>query len=297
MSSEKRRKARVQGGWAAAPKSKASEPVPRASTCQTVSSSQSNAAPAWLGKTVDCPQKPEKFTYQEPNEEILFKKEPKVIDKSGVYDISMTENGVSRIRLFNNFIGPVECREVYSSLFAELQWRQREETRRKEGSSITYLQPRMTAWFGDEDYTYGSVTNLANKKWHPTIEMIRERLEQNTGYSFNSCLCNLYRDGHDSVDWHADDEPSLGINPVIASLSFGDLRVFELKRKVTKNSKEEGDVHRLPLNNGSLLIMEGATQEDWLHRVPKEYHDRDPRINLTYRVTHKLNNLPNTALS
>uniref|UniRef100_A0A673UD42 Fe2OG dioxygenase domain-containing protein n=2 Tax=Suricata suricatta TaxID=37032 RepID=A0A673UD42_SURSU len=126
-------------------------------------------------------------------------------------------------------------------------------------------------------------------QWHPVLLTLKDQIEKNTGHTFNSLLCNLYRNEKDSVDWHSDDEPSLGRCPVIASLSFGATRTFEMRRKPPP--EENGDYTyvervKIPLDHGTLLIMEGATQADWQHRVPKEYHSREPRINLTFRTVY-----------
>jgi alpha-ketoglutarate-dependent dioxygenase alkB family protein 3 len=121
--------------------------------------------------------------------------------------------------------------------------------------------------------------------------MIRNRLHEVLNYKFNSVLGNFYRDGKDSVAWHSDDEPMLGKHPYIASLSFGDLRMFEMRRKPSNPNPTSDDYDfvqhvKIPVNHGSLLIMEGATQDDWQHQIPKEYHDRGGRINLTYRTIY-----------
>ncbi|XP_070190286.1 alpha-ketoglutarate-dependent dioxygenase alkB homolog 3-like isoform X2 [Littorina saxatilis] len=147
--------------------------------------------------------------------------------------------------------------------------------------------PRLTAWFGEQPYTYSGVTHDAQLEWPSEIQELRNRLDEIIGIRFNSLLCNCYRDGHDSIDWHSDDEASLGTNPTIASLSFGDTRVFEMRKKPPPGHPVDYTFSqrvRVPLVSGSLLIMEGATQADWQHKVPKEYHDRGPRINLTFRV-------------
>ena len=96
---------------------------------------------------------------------------------------------------------------------------------------------------------------------------------------FNSVLLNYYRDGTDSVGWHADNESELGERPIIASLSFGATRTFELRRRTT------GKVAKVPLTSGSILVMRGTTQRDWVHRIPKEPGSTG-RINLTFRFIH-----------
>lgn len=274
MNSEKRRRARVQGGWAAPTKNVRSDrDKPKAMP-----------EPAWLAKTVDDPE-PRKFTFEKPDEDIRFKPEEMTITKPGLYDISLEPSGVSRLRFFPDFVERQHAKELFDELFHEVPWHQRSII----VGGQSYLQPRLTAWFGDVPYSYSGTTHEANQQWPAALRVLQDQLEEVTGTWFNSLLANLYRDGHDSIDWHSDDEPSLGTNPIIASLSFGDTRVFELRKKPPHGLG--GDfafcqMARIPLVSGSLLIMEGSTQADWQHRVPKEYHDRSPRINLTFRVLH-----------
>lgn len=112
----------------------------------------------------------------------------------------------------------------------------------------------------------------------PRAEGVAEGL---AGQRFNSVLLNLYRDGRDSVSWHADNEPGLGRNPVIASLSLGATRRFQLKHR---RSKERV---RVDLTHGSCLVMAGATQHHWLHQIPKTARPVGPRINLTFRTMRR----------
>ena len=113
----------------------------------------------------------------------------------------------------------------------------------------------------------------------PTLKLIKSKAEQISEVSFNSVLLNLYRDGKDSVSWHSDDEPELGENPIIASISFGATRRFSLKHKISKDYKID-----INLLNGSLLLMKGETQHCWQHQIPKTSKFVEPRINLTFRV-------------
>lgn len=103
-------------------------------------------------------------------------------------------------------------------------------------------------------------------------------VEELTGQKHNSCLLNLYHTGDEGMAWHSDDEKSLGKNTSIASLSFGAERKFALKHRVSK------DPVSLILENGSLLVMKGATQTNWLHSLPKSKKITEPRINLTFRT-------------
>ncbi|XP_072278314.1 alpha-ketoglutarate-dependent dioxygenase alkB homolog 3 isoform X2 [Pyxicephalus adspersus] len=269
---DKRRRARVQGAWAGPAKANPhTAPRPAAATGQ---------AQRW-GHEHDISDK--QFVYKEPAEVVRRIPEPRVIEKPGTYEISTSSSGVSRLRLFPSFIEPKEADWMFEQLQREIPWRQKTNV----GPDGPYQEPRLTCWYGEVPYTYSRSTMQANPHWHPLLTMLKDRIEEVTGYSFNSLLCNLYRHDKDSIDWHSDDEPELGRNPVIASLSFGETRVFQMRKKPPP--EEKGDytyverVH-VPLDHGSLLIMEEATQSDWQHRVPKEYHDRQPRINLTFRT-------------
>ncbi|XP_053304526.1 alpha-ketoglutarate-dependent dioxygenase alkB homolog 3 [Spea bombifrons] len=268
---DKRRRARVQGAWAGTAK-----PAPR----QALQASNLKAKPPpWASESPT-----EKlFVYKEPSEVIRKAPEPRVIESPGTHEISVSPSGVSRLRLFPSFIDPKEADWMFEQLHREIPWRQKTNL----GPDGHYQEPRLTCWYGEIPYTYSRSTMQANPHWHPLLTMLKDRIEEVTGYTFNSLLCNLYRHDKDSIDWHSDDEPALGSNPVIASLSLGETRTFQMRRKPSQ--EEKGDytyvesVH-VPLDHGTLLLMEGATQEDWQHRVPKEYHDRQPRINLTFRT-------------
>jgi alkylated DNA repair dioxygenase AlkB len=139
--------------------------------------------------------------------------------------------------------------------------------------------PRLVAWHGDPgaSYTY-SGTSHQPLPWTPALELVRERVLSLTGCAFNSVLLNLYRDGRDGMGWHSDDEPELGRDPVIASVSFGAPRRFCLRHKRRKDQRLE-----VSLGPGSLLLMAGATQHHWVHAVPKTALPVGPRVNLTFR--------------
>lgn len=140
-------------------------------------------------------------------------------------------------------------------------------------------QPRLTAWIGDESavYTYSGVRNEP-VPWPPELGALRERVSAAAEVSFNSVLCNLYRDGHDSMGMHSDSERELGQNPVIASVSLGAVRRFQLRHR-----KQKGVGLDVELPDGSLLIMRGALQHHYRHGVPKQPQILSPRINLTFR--------------
>ncbi|WP_340121680.1 alpha-ketoglutarate-dependent dioxygenase AlkB [Methylobacter svalbardensis] len=138
--------------------------------------------------------------------------------------------------------------------------------------------PRLMCWYGDPDacYSYSGV-NHQPMPWTQTLQAIREKLEQQCHCTFNSVLANLYRDGKDSMGCHADDEKELGKNPVIASLSLGEQRLFKLHHK---KSQEKLDI---VLGHGDLLVMSGTLQHHWMHALPKTKKMKMPRINLTFR--------------
>ncbi|HEY9615288.1 MAG TPA: alpha-ketoglutarate-dependent dioxygenase AlkB [Microcoleaceae cyanobacterium] len=144
------------------------------------------------------------------------------------------------------------------------------------------LQPRLTAWYGDpgKSYTYSGLT-LVPTPWTPTLLELKATVESVSNIHFNSVLLNLYRDGNDSMGWHSDDEPELGQNPVIGSLSLGGTRRFMLRHRSQKDWK-----YQLELTSGSFLLMQGTTQHYWQHQIPKTKRPVSPRINLTFRVRH-----------
>ncbi|XP_048216398.1 alpha-ketoglutarate-dependent dioxygenase alkB homolog 3 isoform X3 [Perognathus longimembris pacificus] len=277
---DKRRQARVQGAWAASAKNRAT--TQPATNCR----SHLPQTPGQNWRSKEHPLSDRQFVFKEPQQVVRVAPEPRVIDREGVYEISLSPTGISRVRLYPGFVDVEEANWILEQLHRAIPWKQRMGIR----EDITYLQPRLTAWYGELPYTYSRITMEPNPHWPPVLSALKHRIEKNTGHTFNSLLCNLYRDEKDSVDWHSDDEPSLGTCPVIASLSFGATRTFEMRKKPPP--EENGDYTyvermKIPLDHGTLLIMEGATQADWQHRVPKEYHSREPRVNLTFRTIYR----------
>jgi alkylated DNA repair dioxygenase AlkB len=143
-----------------------------------------------------------------------------------------------------------------------------------------YQQPRLTAWFGDAgaNYTYSGLS-LDPLPWTESLSRLRSCVEALASASFNSVLLNYYRDHRDSMGMHSDDEPELGRNPTIASVSLGEQRTLVLKHKFRKELQPV----RLPLHSGSLLLMKGATQHHWKHGINKVSLPCGPRVNLTFR--------------
>lgn len=177
-----------------------------------------------------------------------------------------------------NFFDCKESNELFTELSSSTKWQQ--DTIKMFGKSIPL--PRLTAWYGDEgkSYTYSGIEQHP-EPWTPILSQIKERVEKTAEVTFNSVLLNLYRDGKDSVSWHSDDEPELGKNPIIASVSFGSIRRFKFKHK--HDQKQKADIDLTP---GSLLLMKGETQHCWLHQIAKTAKDVTPRINLTFRIIH-----------
>lgn len=140
--------------------------------------------------------------------------------------------------------------------------------------------PRLQCWMGDRASEYGySGVRLSPRPWDATVQRIRERIGELCDTEFNSVLINYYRTGQDSVAWHADDEPELGPSPIIASVSLGAERVFQLKPKHQPGARH----YKLRLRHGSLLVMGATMQQHWLHQLPKVKGLEAPRINLTFR--------------
>ena len=165
---------------------------------------------------------------------------------------------------------------IFAELVKEIPWQQ--DDIRVYGK--THPQPRLTALFGNEGkpYSYSNIT-MQPHPWNSLLQKLKTEIENVADVNFTTVLLNQYRDGKDSNGWHADNEKELGINPVIASLSFGAERTFQLKHNLDKDLKKS-----IVLQHGSLLIMKGTTQHFWKHQIPKTAKPIHPRINLTFRV-------------
>ena len=181
----------------------------------------------------------------------------------------------ARLRYFENFFSAAEAIYLFNQLHNKIPWQQ--DPIKIFGK--TYDQPRLTALHANNSnpYSYSGITMYPNKMTAELTE-IQNRITSVTPAKFTSVLLNLYRDGKDSNGWHADNEKELGKSPVIASVSFGASRFFHLKHRTIKDVRL-----KILLQSGSLLIMEGDTQEKWLHQIPKTARQIGPRINLTFR--------------
>src|SRR4051812_48601024 len=169
-----------------------------------------------------------------------------------------------------------EADRLLEQLIATTGWRQ--DSMKMFGESKPL--PRLTAWYGDPGtrYVYSGIVNEP-LPWTAALAEVKEAAEAASGVAFNGVLLNRYRTGRDSMGWHADDEPEFGDEPVIASVSFGGSRTFQLRHKRRKELK--GSVE---LTHGSLLIMRGGTQANWLHQIPKTAKPVEERLNLTFRA-------------
>jgi alkylated DNA repair dioxygenase AlkB len=167
-----------------------------------------------------------------------------------------------------------ESTKYFNALLEEVNWKQ--ENMQMYGRIVNF--PRLTAWYGENDkkYSFSGIT-LDPLPWTKSILEIKDSIETKFGNTFNSVLLNLYNSGSDSISWHTDAEEELGKNPVIASVSLGDKRVFQLRHRETQERID------LELQNGSLLIMQGELQHYWQHQIPKTKKAIGKRINLTFR--------------
>ena len=184
-----------------------------------------------------------------------------------IYDLPDTE-----LILIDNFFSKEESDHYYDLLLHQTVWREYE----MEIFDKTVKAPRMIAWYEDKE---NATANEHIPDWTPELLKIRKRVEKETALDFNSVLLNLYRNGNDSVAWHSDKEGNSGSNPVIASVTFGETRMFKLRHKFRKDIAPL----EIPLHHGTFLLMGGTTNSFWQHHVPKTSREVLPRINLTFR--------------
>jgi alkylated DNA repair dioxygenase AlkB len=178
-----------------------------------------------------------------------------------------------------NYYGPIltpgDAVDYQQALLATVPWRHDEIV--IYGRHI--VTARKVAWYGDIGYSYRySGTSKTACAWTCELLELKELVQNQTNSTFNSCLLNLYRDGNEGMSWHSDDEKALGKDSTIASLSLGAERKFALRHKRT------GETVSVVLEDGSLLLMKGATQTYWQHSLPKSKKITTPRINLTFRT-------------
>lgn len=176
---------------------------------------------------------------------------------------------------YGKIFSDAECTFYFQYLINDIPWEFDEAVI---FGKLIYTK-RKVAWFGEKEfeYTYSKRTKKA-KLWSPELLALKEKCEEFSGEKYNSCLLNLYHDGSEGMAYHSDGEKDLKKNGAIASLSFGTERKFSFKHKIS------GERIDIQLENGSLLVMKGATQKHWLHRLPPTKKVDSPRINLTFRT-------------
>tara|TARA_R110001632_G_scaffold45520_3_gene115765 strand:- start:14947 stop:15549 length:603 start_codon:yes stop_codon:yes gene_type:complete len=172
-------------------------------------------------------------------------------------------------------LGRKQCDFYYQKLFNEIPW----ENDQAIVFGKHYITKRKVAWFGDKEYNYkySGVTKHAHI-WTPELLQLKQKIEEISETTYNSCLLNLYHNGEEGMAWHSDGEKTLLDNGTIASVTLGAERKFSFKHKETKQRID------VILENGSLLLMKGTTQKNWLHRLPPTKRVFSPRINLTFRT-------------
>ena len=193
-----------------------------------------------------------------------FKSEPIIIDLPD-----------AEIIYYPQLFDKEQADTIYYELLKEIAWQQDNIT----VYGKTHPQPRLTALYGNDGkpYSYSNIT-MQPKPWNSLLQKIKYYIEASTECQFTTVLLNQYRDGKDSNGWHADNEKELGTNPIIASLSLGAERVFQLKHNTISEAKKN-----IILEHGSLLLMKGSTQHFWKHQIPKTTKPIGNRINLTFR--------------
>ncbi|MDO6439296.1 alpha-ketoglutarate-dependent dioxygenase AlkB [Cyclobacterium sp. 1_MG-2023] len=186
------------------------------------------------------------------------------------------------VNYFGKVLDQKEADKYFSILLDSIEWKNDEAI--IFGKKI--ITKRKVAWYGEEafEYTYSKTTKSA-LPWTQALLDLKLLIEKQTGDTYNSCLLNLYHDGSEGMAWHSDAEKDLKKHGSIASLSLGAERKFAFKHKETKIKKE------LILENGSLLVMKGSTQNYWLHRLPPTKRVFGPRVNLTFRTILKKRDL------
>ena len=182
----------------------------------------------------------------------------------------------AEIIYYPHFLDKKEADAIFVQLTNDIPWQQ--DDIRVFGK--IHPQPRLTALFGNEGkpYSYSNI-KMQPHLWNPLLQNIKSLVECVSDTKFTTVLLNQYRDGKDSNGWHADNEKELGTNPIIASVSFGAERVFQLKHNSISGLKQN-----ILLEHGSLLIMKGTTQHFWKHQIPKTAKPIGSRINLTFRI-------------
>ncbi len=202
-------------------------------------------------------------------------------DQPSLFDLGVEELPITdgRLTYYGGWLNNDEAAQLFITLKQQVTWQQ--STINIYGKLVKI--PRLNAWYGDANCPYEySGKAFAPLAWLPCLWEQKLKIEKATGFSYNSVLVNCYRDGDDGVAWHSDDEPELGRNPSVASLSLGAERIFQLRHRYHKDLA----TRKLNLGNGSLLVMSGELQHHWHHQLPKVANLKEERINLTYRYVN-----------
>ena len=173
-----------------------------------------------------------------------------------------------------DWLSASEAQRCLAAVRAEVTWVEREIV--LYGKRI--MQPRLVGWAGEIAYRYSGQT-LEPHAFTDTVRSLTERVNAFAGTHFNHVLLNRYRDGRDNMGMHADDEPELGPDPVVATLSLGATRRMTL----VPRRPRDGERRSLELPSGSLLVMRGACQRRFRHGIPREPRVADERVSLTFR--------------
>jgi alkylated DNA repair dioxygenase AlkB len=177
---------------------------------------------------------------------------------------------------YPNFFTQEKADELYKLLLENTPWQQDIIT----VYGKNHLQPRLTALYGNEGkpYKYSNIIMHPNP-WNATLIYMKELVEEKANHNFTTVLLNQYRNEKDSNGWHADNERELGRDPIIASISLGEERNFQLKHNTKKEVKQN-----LVLKHGSLILMKEGSQTHYKHQIPKVSKPKNTRINLTFRT-------------
>lgn len=181
----------------------------------------------------------------------------------------------AQLRYYQNFLSEEVANRYFNTFLEKIPWQQDDV----KVFGKVYAQPRLTSLHSNSlsTYTYSGLTLQPQPMTDELLELLGQ-IQKVSQHDFNCVLLNLYRDGADSNGWHADNEKELGRHPQIASFSFGAARFFHFKHREIKSER-----YKIELHHGSLLLMEGAMQEHWLHQIPKTKKPLESRINLTFR--------------
>uniref|UniRef100_A0A6A7FSF9 Pre-mRNA-processing factor 39 n=1 Tax=Hirondellea gigas TaxID=1518452 RepID=A0A6A7FSF9_9CRUS len=196
-----------------------------------------------------------------------------LVKEGGELRLSSTAAGNSVIRYWPSYMTLEGSQKMFEVLRKNTKWHQRRMLIDGEGVNV----PHLLSWVGPCDYSYRGMTLYKNDTWRPEIVDLLHRLMQYTSCQYNSCYLGLYRNNVDHSTWSCHDHPALRERPVVALVSLGGTRLFEMQRKDGRGFL------RFPLFSGSLLLMEGATQDDWLHQIAKSVGANDERMELTFR--------------